>query len=333
MTREGDMITSVKAMLVDPPEATEDDARLASQVEIWSTVSQELDTLGTDVDPPVSPNLIPRIRRLLIALDTWRADWHEEFGHNPHVGNYPRKGVKLHYHFAKLYVCSHAFRGLAPGPSRERPGAASMDAHMQASPWKGSNSVYGNEESSLGRLDLDLEEIAAAAVDCAQSILHVITADTEIQAHLNGLPLYFDTMIAFAVAFLFKVATRYSHVVRIDIAGTLKLVRDMAQALKSATSGMHQQHLLVALAPAIEKLASAGDEEIVRDQSAHPTPATGMDDAGRPARLSAINEDTMYDGPDMVQDWAMAGFDWTNYDFLPQEGDFVQLTQNWMQDS
>ncbi len=32
------------------------------------------------------------------------------------MGNYPRKGVGLHYHFAKLYLYSFAFRGIGkPG--------------------------------------------------------------------------------------------------------------------------------------------------------------------------------------------------------------------------
>src|SRR6201999_3071379 len=90
--------------------ATEDDARLVSQGEVWTISTRVFDQFSLDPEAHLSDQLIPQLRRLSIALDTWRADWNERFHVNECVGNYPRKGVGLHFHFAKLFLCSHAFR-------------------------------------------------------------------------------------------------------------------------------------------------------------------------------------------------------------------------------
>ncbi|KAK1622673.1 hypothetical protein BDP81DRAFT_441138 [Colletotrichum phormii] len=33
-----------------------------------------------------------------------------------HVGDFPRKNLRLHYYFAKLFIGSHVFRGLSSNP-------------------------------------------------------------------------------------------------------------------------------------------------------------------------------------------------------------------------
>jgi hypothetical protein len=60
---------------------------------------------------PIPNSLLPQLRRFGIALDTWHDDWIEKFMVNSQVGNYPHKGVGLHFHFAKLFLSSRAFRG------------------------------------------------------------------------------------------------------------------------------------------------------------------------------------------------------------------------------
>ncbi|MBE3044430.1 fungal specific transcription factor domain-containing protein [Candidatus Bathyarchaeota archaeon] len=324
LTRESELIRSAKDLL-SAPEASEDDARLVSQVEVWSIATQGLELLGLDVDLRLPTALLPRIRRLMIALDTWRADWNEGFGRSLHVGNYPKKGVKLHFHFARLYLCSHAFRGVDPAaaksPSQTGLAAASPQGSTHAHP-STSPPILVDSAPSPGQLSGDVEEIAAAAVDSAQSILRIITTDVEIQAHLNGLPLYFDTMIAFAIVFLYKVATKYSHVVRIDTAGTLNLVRDMARTLGSTTAGMHPQHLLVAISHAVDKISSQdqllhnpGDRDRV---DTLPTVDPTVDPTG-PA-YSALPGCEV---PDLDPGWTPTDFDWTNYDFQSMGDSFT----------
>ncbi|PKY07997.1 hypothetical protein P168DRAFT_228692 [Aspergillus campestris IBT 28561] len=225
MSRDCDSIKAAMQFL-ETDHATEDDVRLVTQVKIWSISAAVFDTFGVDVDTPVPPGKLAQLRRFSIALDTWYADWSDRFGPNEKVGNYPAKGVGLHFHFAKLYLCSHAFRG------------------AQACP----------DPKSFP--SLEMEEIANTAVICAASILGVITSDTELQSLLNGLPLCFDTMIAFAVVFLLKVATKYADAVTLDKNKILSLVDRTIVMLQETTSEMHRQHLLVKIGCGVHKLRS-----------------------------------------------------------------------------
>lgn len=118
MTRDCEAIASASRFLLSKF-ATENDARLVSQVKIWAISTQVFDTLGTDVDTAIPHTLLPQILRFAIQLDTWRADWNDRFSINARIGDYPRKGVGLHFHFAKLFLCSHVFRG-KPSIGNER---------------------------------------------------------------------------------------------------------------------------------------------------------------------------------------------------------------------
>jgi hypothetical protein len=225
MFREGFIIDSA-SQLLEIEHATEDDARLISQVKEWSILGRIFDTFGVDVDTPIAPETLPKLRRYSISLDTWFADWNESFKTNQNVGNYPQKGVGFHFHFAKLYLCSHAFRG-APA-----------------------------SENTPQRMPPELEEIPNAGVLSAMSILQMIVSDPEFRSFLNGLPLYFDTMLAFAVVFLLKVATKYASVIRIDTSKILSLVTETVAALREITKYMHKQHLLVVISEGLGHLLS-----------------------------------------------------------------------------
>lgn len=223
MSREGFIIDSA-GKLLETENSTEDDARLVSQVKEWSILGQVFDTFGVDVDTAIQPQIIPQLRRYSIALDTWHADWIQSFQENCRVGNYPAKGVGFHFHFAKLYLCSHAFRGM---------------------PVLENTTQYFSPE---------LEEVTNSGALSAMSILRVIVSDAEFRSFLNGLPLYFDTMLAFAVVFLLKVATKYATAIRIDTEKIMSLVSQTISVLREVTQVMHRQHLLVTISEGLEKL-------------------------------------------------------------------------------
>lgn len=239
MSREGFVIDSASRLL-ETEHATEDDARLISQVKEWSILGQVFDTFGVDVETPIAPHTIPQLRRYSIALDTWFADWYESFQKNRNVGNYPKKGVGFHFHFAKLYLCAHSFRGV--------PSSQCMSP--------------------------DLEEFANAGILSAMSILQVLVSDNEFQTFMNGLPLYFDTMIAFAVVFLLRVGTRYAAAFRFDTTRVLSLVTQTVVTLQEITQYMHRSHLLVVIAEGLEKLLSKCQEpaHAVHEPVSHSTP-------------------------------------------------------------
>ncbi|KAK7958233.1 hypothetical protein PG996_010328 [Apiospora saccharicola] len=101
---------------------------------------------------------------------------------------------------------------------------------------------------------MDLEEIANSAVLAASAILRAVVSDTEIQGFLDGLPTYFNTMIAFAAVFLIKVSTKYSSVVQVDLQKIKHLLRSLLDTLKNVTSNMHPCHILVSITAGIESL-------------------------------------------------------------------------------
>ncbi|KAK5111650.1 hypothetical protein LTR62_004755 [Meristemomyces frigidus] len=233
MTREDDTIRASSAFL-QTEHAVEDDARLISQVKFWSLGTEIYETFGVDVEKVVTLDMIEPIRRYANKLDEIRAYWTARFSHNRYVGNYPRKGVGLHYHFAKLYLYSIAFRGIG------HPGFKSPE------------------------VERDIDELATSALSSATAILKTVVQDPEIQDFLTGLPTYFDIMIAFAVVFVLKILTKHAAAVRIDTNGIHELVADLVQVLKVITSTMHPRHLLVSVARGAETLL-----ERVRVPDAH----------------------------------------------------------------
>lgn len=226
MTRECEAIREARRFL-NCEYATQDDSRLVSQVSRWSVLSNIYDTFGVDVDRPLSDTEVPSLRKFNLALDNLRAEWIDKFIPNEHVGNYPRKGVGLQYHFAKLYLCSHAFRG----------------AGLQGF------------QSRSHEVAMEVDEVANSAVLSALSILRSVLADVETQSFLDGLPTYFHVMITFAAVFLIKVSSRPSSYVRLDLEEVKHLVEDTGKTLRRVTSTMHPRHLLVSIAKGIENLS------------------------------------------------------------------------------
>ncbi|KAF2484836.1 hypothetical protein BDY17DRAFT_248036 [Neohortaea acidophila] len=281
MTREDDAIRAA-AQFLDTENAVEDDSRLVSQVHFWSVGSEIYATFGIDVERPLTRHMIEPLRRYGIKLDNIRADWTERFSYNKYVGNYPRKGVGLHYHFARLYLCSMAFRGIG------QPGFKSSD------------------------VALDIDEIANSAILSATAILRAVVTDTEIQSYLNGLPTYFDVMIAFAVVFVLKVSTKYSSSVRIDSGETRQLVAELVSVLKGVTASMHPRHLLASVAHGAEKLLAK-----CSPQDLGPVPANAHITMSQPTF-----DEGLYDMSYAWNDNSFDNFYMGEFDFLSNQDTF-----------
>nr|POE54467.1 transcriptional activator of proteases prtt [Quercus suber] len=275
MTRQDETAKLVEAFLASE-HAVEDDARLVSQVIFWTVGREIFDLFGVDVERPLSIDMIEPLRRLSIKLDNVRADWTERFSENKFVGSYPRKGVGLHYHFMKLYLYSMAFRGIG------KPGFRSAG------------------------IALDIDELANGAMLSATAIIRAIVSDAEIQSYLNGLPTYFDLMIAFAVVFVLKVSTKYASSVRVDTSEIKTLVTDLVRVLEDVTAPMHPRHLLASVAQGAAKLL----ERCYRPADP-PMPANSHVTMSQPTF-----DDSLYD---MTSEWNGAAFD----NFFMGEFDFL----------
>lgn len=172
----------------------------------------------------------------------------------------------------------------------------------------------------MPELSLDMREIADTAVLSAISILRSINNDKEFQSFMSDLPLYFDTMIAFASVFLFRISTSYSQAMQVDIPEILSLIRHSISVLEEITSKIRPAHLLARMTKGLKQLlqqfeeaGQRGPQHVVVKQSA------------------AANTDMLLaDATDTEQEQ----FDWTssnlfeyssleNYDFLSNH----QMTQ------
>ncbi|CAK7218501.1 hypothetical protein SEUCBS140593_003568 [Sporothrix eucalyptigena] len=231
MTREFTALIAPRAFLEldheTSPDLHDSDERLVSQVELWSILSRVYDTFGINTELPVLTHLVPELRRFSLALESWRMESSERLAttsknRQQDVGI----DVGMHFHFAKLYLCAHAFRGVS-----------SISAEMVTVP-------------------PETEEFADAAVYSAHSVLRSLVSSREMQAHLARLPTYFATMVAASGVFLLKMTIRRPANIRIDKADTSSLLDQVAQVLTSMTAGMHPQHVLSHIAASITNLIS-----------------------------------------------------------------------------
>lgn len=216
-----DMIRSWRSFLKSK-HAYEDDARLVSQVQVWSIYSRVQDEFGTNVEALLPIEAFPKVRDFIVELDAYRAEWNETFSLNANVGNYPNKGLGLHHHFAKLYVCSHVFRARTTIVSGKIP---------------------------------ELDEIVNISIISATSILTSLASDCEVQSYLSGLPSYFFTMITFASVFLIKVAQRFPDGPAIHRSEIFELIDRVVKTLRVVSSTMHERHLLNSIVHGLEKVA------------------------------------------------------------------------------
>jgi len=262
--------------------ATEDDSRLISQVKLWTISTAVFSSFGTDTRQAIHDNDFGNVLRFNLALDTWRLEWSEKLKPHATIGNYPRKGVGLHYHFAKLYLCSHAFRGV------------STDA--------GDNAKI---------LSPEMQETADSAVRSATSILRSIDTDDEFKSFMSNLPLYFDTMIAFASIFLFRISTTYSHVLQVDATEILKLLRQSVVILESIASTIRSSHLLARITEGLRRLLVQFQETRLNNPVEVPNHDHNMD--------TSDQTHVVHDQIDWSVGATLDGFSLGNYDFLSNQ--------------
>ncbi|KAG4428916.1 hypothetical protein IFR05_015603 [Cadophora sp. M221] len=265
------------------PFSTEDDGRLISQVKLWTTSSAVFSTFGTDTRHAMGDSDIGKFMKFNLALDTWRLNWSEKLKPHATIGNYPRKGVGLHYHFAKLYLCSHAFRG-----------------------------VSTEAVASGAALSAEMRETADSAVLSATAILRSINTDDEFQSFMSNLPLYFDTMIAFASIFLFRISTSYSHVIQVDAVEIMKLLRESIVVLERIASAIRPIHLLARITEGLRRLLEQFPE------SRFPT---SDEIVASPGHIINIPDhmDVTHDQLDWIGGVSLDGFSMGNYDFLSNQ--------------
>ncbi|CAK7217461.1 hypothetical protein SCUCBS95973_003160 [Sporothrix curviconia] len=251
------------------PEPYERDVRLVSQVELWSVLSRVFDTFGVNTDLPMLTPLLPEFRRASLALESWRIDAGERLAGLSHTD----LDAGLHFSFAKLYLCTHAFRGVSTSPTDIVPP--------------------------------EMEEFADGAVYAARSLLRSFVTSPGLQVQLEHMPTYCTTMVAAAVVFLFKMTIRRPSNIRIDTADTTTLLGQMADVLTAVAADIHPQNVLAHIAASIDKLLGRVNQTLTTVAAAPDTiqvGSTGPRFSTPPRALDNEDLTWLQDG-DFAIDW------------------------------
>jgi hypothetical protein len=122
----------------------------------------------------------------------------------------------LHYHFAKLHLYSHVFRGL--------------------------------QDTTVPSYFLDS---ASSATTAAIAIINALIHDPELQPALIGVPSYMHSMTAFAAMFLSKLTMTYGDQF-IERSLTIDLISRLISLYRSTSAGKY--HLVSMMANGLEKI-------------------------------------------------------------------------------
>ena len=226
--REQDYVQETDAFLASPF-TNENDQRMISQVALLLIMSRVRDLFGPDRGEVVPRAFLPQLNNFNRQLDQWLGRWSVSLRPSTLIGDFPAKGVLMHYHFAKLHLCSCVFRGLG-------------------------------EQTPVPPYFVD---VAMAAVQAATTIIELILEDRDVRMSLNGVPHYIHTMAAFACVFLLKLARRRTgqFLVAEDVVFTL--TSKIASLFRATPTS--RWHLIHRMADGIDKMRVAiskrGDEE------------------------------------------------------------------------
>ncbi|PMD46818.1 hypothetical protein L207DRAFT_380313, partial [Hyaloscypha variabilis F] len=171
MTRELRSLKSPKSFL-QSKFCTPADMKLISQVELWSVSRRVFDLFGADTESSIINERVSELESLSRCFDVCRSN---AMSIHESPGNFFQNLFDLHIHCAKLSLFSHAFRGSS------------------------------KRHESLSSLPVQgMEKFERSALESALAVVRAVAWDVQIQNHLEILPSYFGTMIAFASISLIK---------------------------------------------------------------------------------------------------------------------------------
>lgn len=211
------------------PFSSNADFRYVSHIDLLLLLSQVRELFGLDTSKPIPEMLVPQLREFNNKIDRWGSAWSGKLNANRVIGDFPSEAVKLNYHFAKFYLCSHAFRGLH----------------------------FGEEDEFI--LLRDTEDIAATAITTAISVLQLLLDSKELREGLVGSPHYFHTMFTFTAVFLLKLPLKYTELVsNFDMTSVLQTIRKVVDVFVLCACA--KQHLLHRITVGLDRLLEAAEQ-------------------------------------------------------------------------
>lgn len=221
-------------LLLSSADCTSSDTALLAQVTGLAILSRAFDHFGLEpkrIMAGSDDNVLNHLR-FTEEVRAWKDKWlmmsqvldqneNISSSRSPSSGHYSRD-VTLHFLFSNLVLNSLVLRG--------RP----LDR--------------------LSELPVPLRPLALRAVDTGHAILQHFLDEPSYQDGIVGMPLYMHSMIAFAVAFLTKLAHRW-HAIGITVDPTTctePLIKNIIKLLRSCTAG--KNHMVYSMADGFEKL-------------------------------------------------------------------------------
>lgn len=196
-------------------DTTDCDVRIISQVALLVIMSQVRDLLGSDQGTRVPQSLSNQIIHYSRQLDRWFTKFSALFKPDPYIGDFPKRGLQLHYHFGKLYLGHQVFKGLNGEMIPPHFLTAAGMAHE-------------------------------AAVAIFEMILH-----EDLQSSLIGMPHYFHIMIAFAGHFLLEVTQNYHAQLSIAPDQNFELIQKVLGLFQDIPAV--QQHPICRMTPGLSR--------------------------------------------------------------------------------
>ncbi|KAF3349308.1 Non-classical export protein 2 [Verticillium dahliae VDG2] len=205
---------------LESPVSNAEDKRLASQVALLGILGSIRELFGPDKGQPIPRAYLHQIAHFNKQLDHWIGHWsgvlRDQYSG---LGRFPSKGALLHFHFAKLHLYSHIFRG-------------------------------SSGENPIPHYFLDG---TATAIAAATSTIEFILTDPDVSASVVGLPSYLHCMTAFACMFLIKVSVKHGGDL-IEPQRVWDLTTRLVRHFRSLPTG--RWHLANLMAPGLEKMAA-----------------------------------------------------------------------------
>ncbi|KAI2828516.1 transcriptional regulator family: Fungal Specific TF [Aspergillus niger] len=200
-------------------EATESDVRILSQVSLLLIMGQVRDVLGSDKEMQLPSALTHQISNYSRQLDRWFTRFSALFVTNAHIGEFPRRGLELHYQFGRLYLGQQVFKGLRGKP-----------------------------------IPMHFLSAAHMAHEATVTIFEMILNDPHMSENLVGMPHYFHVMIAFAGHLLLEICHNHHVQLNIDLPGDLHLINAVLGVFRNIACITY--HPLRRMAPGLNRKLS-----------------------------------------------------------------------------
>ncbi|OJJ08818.1 hypothetical protein ASPVEDRAFT_204662 [Aspergillus versicolor CBS 583.65] len=199
----------------------EPDVRMSSQVALYHIIAKVKDVFGSQSAQLLPDHCLYQLRGYFSDLDRWYMAWGNRMKTNPYVGNFPVDGAILHYHFARLHMCSYIFRGIT--------------------------------SQTAQNVSDQVREYASLAVTSATAVLELVLERDDLRNALVGMPVYFHGMITFAAVFLIKAATtNFLGLTTVDADAAFALLDRCVRELRSQRAA--RQHLIYHISRGLEEM-------------------------------------------------------------------------------